>query len=143
LHPTEHRLLADAMAPWGAHVHQRDGFALALAITPPTPRRGLMLIDPSYEVKADYAAIPGHLAAIHRRWAAGTIVLWYPVLASGAQEPMVAALRRAFPDALDHSVRFPPAREGHGMLGAGLFIVNPPYGTDVAAAAISAIFAEP
>ncbi len=31
---------------------------MALALTPPTPRRGLMLIDPSYEVKADYETIP-------------------------------------------------------------------------------------
>lgn len=140
LHPYEHRILTETVTPWGAHIHLRDGFALALAITPPTPRRGLMLIDPSYEVKSDYAAIPGHLAAIHRRWAAGTLVLWYPVLASGAQEPMLATLRRAFPGAMDHAVRFPPAREGHGMTGSGLFIVNPPYGTDAAAVELSAIF---
>ena len=32
------------------------------------------------------------------------------------------------PDALIHEVRFPPAREGHRMVGSGLFVVNPPYG---------------
>ena len=60
-----------------------DGFELALALTPPTPRRGLMLIDPSYEVKADYEAIPRHMAAIHRKWNVGVLILWYPILRGG------------------------------------------------------------
>ena len=38
----------------GARIHQQDGFELALSLAPPTPRRGLLLIDPSYEVKDDY-----------------------------------------------------------------------------------------
>jgi 23S rRNA A2030 N6-methylase RlmJ len=45
------------MAPFGARIAREDGFAMALALAPPVPRRGLVLIDPSYEVKEDYAAI--------------------------------------------------------------------------------------
>ncbi len=41
---------------------------------------------------------------------------------------MLAALEAAFPDGLRHEVRFPPARDGHRMVGSGLFIVNAPYG---------------
>lgn len=141
LHPQEHRSLCAHLEPWGAHVYQTDGFRLALALTPPTPRRGLMLIDPSYEVKADYADIPGHLAAIHRKWNVGTLVLWYPLLLAGPHLRMLDALRHAFPDGLRHEVGFPPVRDGHRMTGSGLFIVNPPFGTEAAAADISALFA--
>lgn len=140
LHPTEHRILCETLGPWGAHIHQRDGFQHALALTPPTPRRGLMLIDPSYEVKADYLNIPNHLTAINRKWNVGTIALWYPVLTSEAHEPMLHTLRQRFPNALNHLVSFPPAREGHGMVGSGMFILNPPYGTEDEAARLTERF---
>ncbi|WP_149588019.1 23S rRNA (adenine(2030)-N(6))-methyltransferase RlmJ [Tabrizicola flagellatus] len=141
LHPQEHAALSEAAKAWGAHVHKRDGFELALALTPPTPRRGLMLIDPSYEVKADYEAIPRHMANIHRKWNVGCLILWYPILKGGAHGPMLKALEAAFLEGLRHEVRFPPAREGHRMEGSGLFIVNPPYGLAGELAAITSRFA--
>ncbi len=131
LHPKEFAHLQAVAKDWGANVHQRDGFDLALAMTPPTPRRGLMLIDPSYEVKTDYEAIPRLMAQIHRKWNVGILILWYPVLKAGPHGPMLAALAAAFPEALRHEVRFPPVRDGHRMEGSGLFIVNPPYGLEV------------
>ena len=141
LHPQEVSHLRRALAPWDAHVQQRDGFEMALALTPPTPRRGLMLIDPSYEVKADYDAIPRVLAQIHRKWNVGVLMLWYPMLTGGSHGPMLRALEAAFPDALRSEVRFPPVREGHRMEGSGLFVVNPPYGLAEEAARIAGHFA--
>jgi 23S rRNA (adenine2030-N6)-methyltransferase len=137
LHPGEVQHLRAAAAPWGAHVHQRDGFDLALALTPPTPRRGLMLIDPSYEVKSDYDAIPRQLAQIHRKWNVGLLMLWYPILSGSPHLPMLAALAAAFPDALRHEVRFPPARDGHRMQGSGMFAINPCYGLAAEAARLT------
>ena len=140
LHPQEIQHLRAAMVPWDAHIYQRDGFELALALTPPTPRRGLMLIDPSYEVKADYDAIPKHIANIHRKWNVGIIALWYPLLTGGAHGPMLKALQAHFPGALRSEVRFPPVRDGHRMEGSGMFIVNPPYGLAEEADSIEAAF---
>lgn len=128
LHPREHAALANAMAPHAAKIHLRDGFEMAHAITPPTPRRGCLLIDPSFEVKEDYATIPRHIAKINRAWNVGIIALWYPLLTSNAHAPMLATLTSTYPDAMRHEVRFPPARPGHGMNGSGLFVINPPYG---------------
>jgi 23S rRNA (adenine2030-N6)-methyltransferase len=130
LHPQEMAHLRATAADWGAQLYQKDGFELALALTPPTPRRGLMLIDPSYEVKADYEVIPRHVVAIHRKWNVGILILWYPILRGGTHAPMLAALTTAFPESFRHEVRFPPAREGHRMEGSGLFVVNPPFGLD-------------
>lgn len=142
LHPREHAALVEAMEPFTGMVHREDGFAMALARTPPDPKRGLLLCDPSYEVKADYAAIPKFLQAVHRRWNVGVLMLWYPVLASGAQRPMRAALEAArFPGALCHEVAFPPAREGHGMIGSGMFVINAPWGLAEEAERLSALFA--
>ena len=128
LHPQEHHALTATLGPWAAHIQQRDGFDMALAIAPPTPRRGLMLIDPSYEVKADYDHIPKLIAQIARKWNVGIIALWYPVLTDAPHAPMLAALQSAFPEALRAELRFPPARDGHRMAGSGMFTLNPPYG---------------
>jgi 23S rRNA (adenine2030-N6)-methyltransferase len=130
LHPTEVQHLRHNAAPWGAHVYDSEGFSKALALCPPTPRRGLMLIDPSYEIKTDYTTIPKSIAQINRKWNVGIIMLWYPILTDTPHIAMLNALTEAHPTALRHEVRFPPAREGHRMVGSGMFIINPPYGLD-------------
>jgi len=140
LHPQEHRALVTHLAPWGAHIQMRDGFDLALAVCPPTPRRGLLLIDPSYEVKADYDRLPRLLAQVHRKWNVGTIMLWYPLLAGNPHGPMLAEVTAGFPDGLRSEVRFPALRPGHRMQGSGLFVVNSPYGMAEEAARIAALF---
>lgn len=140
LHPQEFRALDTTLAPWGAHLYARDGFETALAICPPTPRRGMMLIDPSYEVKADYDRIPLLISQIARKWNIGVISLWYPILADAPHGPMLAALQESFADGLSSEVCFPPAKAGHRMLGSGLFTVNPPYGLAEEATRITALF---
>lgn len=141
LHPAEVAALREAVPRQRAQVLQEDGFAMALSRTPPEPRRGLMLIDPSYEVKSDYDRIPEVLEQLHRKWNVGVVMLWYPILASGAEAGMARALRRAFPEALAHEVRFAPARPGHGMIGSGVFVVNPPWGLAEEAARLTDLFA--
>ena len=130
LHPAENAALRDAIQGRNIHIHQQDGFALAQALCPPEPRRGLLLIDPSYEVKADYETLPKTLAQLRKKWNVGVLTLWYPILISGAHLPMLDRLTRDHPGALRHEVGFPPVRDGHRMTGSGLFVINPPYGLE-------------
>ena len=144
LHPAEFAALA-AVAGF-ADLRHEDGFAMANAALPPTPRRGLLLIDPSYEVKADYDRLPGWIGRMAGKWNVGVIALWYPVLAPSvaiapAQAAMVRALTAAHPEALLSEVRFPPAREGHGMIGSGMFVLNPPWGLEGEAQRLQRLFA--
>lgn len=140
LHPQEFAALKDAMAPYGAVLKQRDGWEMAMSLCPPEPRRGLLLIDPSFEVKADYQTIPATITKIHRKWGVGVLMLWYPILTEGLHKPMIGALKSAIPDAVVHEVTFPPARPGHRMIGSGLFVVNAPYGFDEETARLSKLF---
>lgn len=140
LHPQEHAALNDVMADTGAIVPNTDGFEMALSRTPPSPRRGLLFCDPSFEVKSDYVTIPDFLAKIHRRWAVGVLVLWFPMLSDGRQNAMVDMLSSKFEESLLSQVNFPPARPGHGMIGSGMFIVNPPYGLAEEAKRIERLF---
>ncbi len=141
LHPQEHAALSYAMSPYDAQVVRRDGLEMALSICPPTPRRGLCMIDPSFEMKDDYRTLPDVIAALHRKWNVGVIMLWYPLLAGDPHTAMLDTLSAARPGAFRHEVRFPPARDGHRMTGSGLFILNPPWGIAPEAARLSALFA--
>ena len=63
-----------------------DGFKTLLAQTPPKIKRGAALIDPSYEEAADYEAVKKTVIAVHKKWSAGIIMVWYPLLAHRAAE---------------------------------------------------------
>lgn len=131
LHPQELAALEVALQGSGARIRQQDGLDMALSIAPPTPRRGMLLIDPSYEVKTEYARLPGVIAQLHRKWNVGIIALWYPILRDGRHMQMLNALEHQnLPGVLRHEVTFPAARENHGMVGSGMFIVNAPYGVN-------------
>ena len=138
LHPAEHLALTEAVGT--ATCYLDDGFAVARRLIPPTPRRGVMLVDPSYEIKSDYSQIPEFLAAIRRKWNVGVLMLWYPILRDDRHAAMAARLADDHPDALLSQVRFAPARQGHGMVGSAMFVISPPWGMADEARRIEAIF---
>ena len=140
LHPQEFAALKENMAPYGGIYRQKDGWEMAMSLCPPDPRRGLLLIDPSFEVKSDYQTIPQTIAKLHRKWGVGVIMLWYPILTDAPHKPMIKELQTALPDAVTHEVFFPPARPGHRMVGSGLFVVNAPYGFIEEGARLSSLF---
>lgn len=140
LHPGEYGLLKAAMQGFPGEVVKRDGWDHALAIAPPTPRRGLMLIDPPYEVKTDYDQAARVMAQVARKWNVGVLILWYPILTDGPHKPMIAAMRQDIPGLLVSEVRFPPARPGHRMVGSGLAVVNAPFGLDAELKRIEALY---
>ena len=100
----------------------------------------MLLIDPSFEVKADYAALPRVIGRIARKWNVGVIALWYPLLADARHRPMIAELEQAHPGALRSEVGFAPARPGHAMVGSGMFVINPPWGLADESARLQAMF---
>lgn len=141
LHPREGEALARNLRPHGARIERRDGLEMAVAMAPPNPRRGLLLVDPSWEVKDEYDTVPAALEAVARKWNVGVLLLWYPLLSDARHAPMLRRLETSFPEGLRHEVRFPPARPGHGMEGSGLFAVNPPWRMEERMAWLSGRFA--
>lgn len=129
MHPQEHAALRRVFRAGNIHVHRRDGYEGVLAISPPTPRRGLVLVDPSYEVKTEYGQVADFVLALHRKWAQATILVWYPLLAEGFHVNMVRPLEAAgLPDFRRQETRFDTASGRPGIQGSGLLTVNTPYG---------------
>ncbi len=139
LHPGEFDRLGKHLSP-RARVYQEDGYQLLNRLCPPTPRRGLALLDPSYEVAEDYARTVRSVKQLATKWNVGVVMVWYPVLKSGAERSLVRDLQRHIRDGISHQVQFPPAKDGHGMIGSGLFIIRPPYGLDAELQRLSACY---
>ena len=135
LHGTDHAALA-GWSGGGATVRREDGLAALVHRLPPRERRAVILVDPSYEMKSDYDAVPAALALAHRRFATGTYLLWYPVIERARSDAFLARLRqtgirRQF--RLELCIR--PDSAGRGMTGAGLVMVNPAWTLPAMAAA--------
>lgn len=134
LHPADVKLLAQniaAAAPDArkrVQIRQEDGFAALKTLLPPPPRRGLVLIDPSYEDKRDYAAVVTALKEGQQRFATGAFMVWYPLLQRNESLTLAGKLKKLAPDWLDCTLTVqPPSPDGLGMHGSGVFLVNPPW----------------
>jgi 23S rRNA (adenine2030-N6)-methyltransferase len=129
LHPNEF----DALKKWAGRdarvaVHRRDTLEGLPALVPPAIRRGLVLVDPPYELKTDYDKIPAMLIRCVRRWATGVYALWYPILPEGRQVAMIDLLAKRLGPSHGVVVVETSGRPGaRGMTGSGLVLINPPF----------------
>lgn len=116
---------------------KEDGLAMLLKKLPPIQRRGLILIDPSYEVKADYSKVVETLQQAHRRFATGIYGLWYPVIERATTEKL---LQRIADTGITSQLRIEhcvaPDGAVRGMTGSGMLFVNPPWRLDEQAATL-------
>jgi 23S rRNA (adenine2030-N6)-methyltransferase len=116
-----------------ARVVDLDGWIALPAFVPPKERRGLVLIDPSFEQKNEFERLAAGFAEAFAKWPTGSYLLWYPVKSRRATDSLardVAAALGAGPSPgkclrLEFSVA--PQEAGAALASAGLLIVNPPY----------------
>lgn len=131
LHSSDAPLLAQALrfAQKRTQITQADGLTGLKALMPPPARRAAVLIDPSYEDKTDYGKVIAILRDALQRFATGTYVLWYPQLARRESvELRERLLKLGAPNWLHVTLSTqPPATDGLGMTGSGLYIINPPW----------------
>lgn len=131
LHSSDSKILQENFQGLGRRVQiqQADGFAGLKALLPPPPRRALVMIDPSYEVKEDYRNVVDSLKDALKRFATGIYAVWYPQLqrveARQLPEKLKLLPARSWLNAT-LTVQA-PGQEGIGMQGSGMFILNPPW----------------
>lgn len=110
-------------------VRRADGFASLRALLPPPSRRAVVLIDPPYEVKDDYRKVVDVLRESVRKFPGGTYMLWYPLLSRPEAQRLPDRLGALGAGSwLDlRLVVQEPSRDGFGMFGSGMYIINPPW----------------
>ncbi|SFI34716.1 23S rRNA (adenine2030-N6)-methyltransferase [Bosea sp. OK403] len=105
-----------------------DGWNVLRANVPPKERRGLVLIDPPFEEKDEFATLEAEFIAAHRKWPNGIYALWYPVKDRVAVANLTSAILAAGIGRLlrlEIDVDRPEA--AGGLSATGLLIVNPPW----------------
>jgi 23S rRNA (adenine2030-N6)-methyltransferase len=131
LHPGEVRKLkAHFYQDDNVAVHHRDGYEGVLALLPPKPNRGLVLIDPSYEVKTEYQQVANKVVQMHKRWPNGSFAIWYPLLSAELHEEMKAAIVKSGIRRIYCSELWVKPEAVGGMFGSGMLLVNPPWQID-------------
>lgn len=111
-----------------AHVTRGDGYQQLKAKLPPISRRGLILIDPPYELKTDYQAVVQGIQEGYRRFATGTYALWYPVVLRQQIKRMIAELQATeIRKILQIELGVRPDSDQRGMTASGMIVINPPW----------------
>lgn len=131
LHPTDSEILQRNFAGHGTQVLMQtaDGFGALRALLPPPPRRALVLIDPPYEDKQDYQRVVSALRDGLKRFAGGVYMVWYPQLQRAEARRLPDQLKRLPVKSWLNVVLNvqAPSKDGFGMYGSGIFILNPPW----------------
>jgi len=135
MHPTESDVLVgnleqlDKTALRQTTIYATDGFEGMKALLPPPPRRGLVLIDPSYEDKHDYKRALTAVKEGIKRFATGTYAVWYPLVQRREATELARHLENLqVKNWLHVSLAVKkPASDGFGLHGSGMFMVNPPW----------------
>ncbi len=130
LHPTDHRILASAFkGDKAVEVRQADGFASLKGQLPPPTRRGLVLIDPAYEGERDYLQAAATVREALTRFAEGTYMVWYPQVGKIGSRELPRKLQTLAPKGWLHArlTVAPTDGKGFGMVGSGVFVINPPF----------------
>ena len=144
LHPTDSKTLSANIAQLevGRQVAilREDGFEGVKKFLPPPARRALLLCDPSYEIKNDYARVPAMVADSLQRFATGTYVVWYPIIprpeAHDLPKKLKTLANKAGKSWLNTTLTVKSSKllqdkDGEtvrpGLPSSGMFLINPPH----------------
>lgn len=118
-------------------VHYRDGYAALTALLPPAERRGLVLIDPPFEVTDEFARLAAGLRAGKARFPAGIFAAWYPVKHRGPVRAFHTALRESgLRDIVAAELLLRAPLDPDRLNGCGLVVASPPWQFETEAQAV-------
>ncbi|MBB5538444.1 23S rRNA (adenine(2030)-N(6))-methyltransferase RlmJ [Rhizobium giardinii] len=129
LHPDDYETLHRLFdGDFQSRITQLDGWLALGAHLPPKEKRGLVLVDPPFEVAGEFERLADGLAKAWRRFSGGTFCLWYPLKQGAPIAAFHAALQALeIPKMLCAELSVRSDRDTTGLSGSGLIIVNPPY----------------
>jgi 23S rRNA (adenine2030-N6)-methyltransferase len=112
-------------------VSASDGYAALKSQLPPKENRGLVLIDPPYEVADEYTKLFDALLLAHKRWRNGIYCVWYPIKAGSTSQRFLQRMQQSgIKKILTLELNIRPPDSPLGLNGSGLMIINPPYRLD-------------
>lgn len=130
LHPNDFNLLNNnSSTKRQIKTFNSDGFKGLLSLLPPANRRSLVLIDPSYEIKADYDLIFSEVQKAYRKFATGIYAIWYPVVDRSKIDYLEKRfINSGINDIQRFELGLSEDTDGRGMTSSGMIVINPPWG---------------
>jgi 23S rRNA (adenine2030-N6)-methyltransferase len=107
-----------------------NGFTAWEAFVPPKERRGLVIVDPPYEVPDEFARVAFGLKMALKKWPSGSTLIWYPAKDGALVTRFIDRLselplgENAWRVAFDVGSR---AVSPEGLSACGLVLINPPW----------------
>jgi len=116
------------------HVHCMDAYQALKALLPPPERRGLVLIDSSFDRAREFDRLVEGLMAAHKRWASGAFAVWYPLMEPYAmhafdRQVVASGIRKV----LKLELAVLPDGWAQSLRGCGMLVINPPFGFEAEA----------
>lgn len=129
LHPNEVKVLGEEFAgDKQVKIHHTDGYQALKALLPPPERRGLVLIDPAFELKDERRRLLDALKEGYRRWATGIFAVWYPVQDRAMADDFLRRLQRTgIRKVLVAEFSILDPDDSLRLNGSGMVIINPPW----------------
>ncbi|EKO3453398.1 23S rRNA (adenine(2030)-N(6))-methyltransferase RlmJ [Vibrio fluvialis] len=129
LHPSDYPLLEQEFhRDRQVAIFKEDGFARLKGSLPPKERRGLVLIDPPYELAKEYRDVVQAIAQSYKRWATGIYAIWYPVVNRCDIDDMIEGLQGlGIRKILQIELGVSPDTNERGMTASGMIVINPPW----------------
>ncbi len=123
-------------------VHAQDAYVALKALLPPKEKRGLVLIDPPFEIKDEFRQIAKGLGEALRRWPTGIYGVWYPIKETETVDRFLAeAAALGRPCFAAELFRYPPD-DPTRLNGTGMLVINPPWQLDQALADLLPVLAQ-
>jgi 23S rRNA (adenine2030-N6)-methyltransferase len=124
--------LAAVMSPENrVTVRLLDAYELLKSAVPPADRRGLVLIDSSFDRPREFARIVKALKEAHLRWASGVYAVWYPIMEPAPMRDFLGAMQRSGIRKILHLELTVRERDESGLIpGCGMLVINPPWHFD-------------
>lgn len=105
-----------------------DAWHAVKSLLPPKERRAVVLIDPPFEEKSEFADLAVAVDEAMARFPAGVYLIWYPLKDEAVADQFVAkATARPGLEFLDVRLAVCAPFPGLGLTAAGLLVLNPPY----------------
>jgi 23S rRNA (adenine2030-N6)-methyltransferase len=132
LNRTDSQELASVMAgERHVSVQCMDAYESLGTYLPPAERRGLVLIDSSFDRARELDRLVKALRHAHARWATGVYAIWYPLMEPGPMRDFARDVQRSGIRKVVRAELVVRERDETGIVpGCGMLVVNPPWRFD-------------
>ena len=132
LHPNDFKVLGSALrGDSRIRVEHTDGYQALKALIPPPERRGLVHIDPAFELKEERARLLQSVSESYRKWSTGIFAIWYPIQDRATATDFLKRFSRLGITKVVHAELTVLDDQPFRLNVSGLIIINPPWQFDL------------